>query len=216
MAELQVEGIQYRFGRQPVLNGVELEARPGECVVLFGVNGAGKSTLLSLLSTRLRLQHGRYLLNGLDVAHHGDAARAALMLVGHHTHLYGHLSPVENLRFFLDLRGLNPSDARLREVVAEVGLARFADRPAHGFSAGMRKRLALARVLLSAPSLLLLDEPYSSLDAAGVAWLNGVLRRYLTDGGTILLATHDPERVASLPHRPLRLDAGRLRPEDAP
>ncbi|MBF0138409.1 MAG: heme ABC exporter ATP-binding protein CcmA [Magnetococcus sp. DMHC-1] len=213
MAELVTEGIQYRYGRQRVLNGVDLTAGPGVCVVLFGANGSGKSTLLSILATRFRLREGRYFLNGLNVAEgEGDAARGQLMLLGHHTHLYGHLDALENLRFFCDLRGLAVTPERLLSAVESVGLGRFSRRPVRGFSAGMRKRLALARVQLATPSLLLLDEPYSALDAAGVTWLNEMLTTYLTGGGTVVMASHDPERVAALVHVPRHLESGRLVP----
>ncbi|MBF0178080.1 MAG: heme ABC exporter ATP-binding protein CcmA [Magnetococcales bacterium] len=210
MAELLIEGIHYRYGHQRVLNGVALHAGPGVCAVLFGANGSGKSTLLSILATRLRLREGRYVLNGMDVSEGYDVARGQLMLLGHATHLYGHLDALENLRFFCDLRGLATTPEQLLFAVESVGLGRSSRRPVRGFSAGMRKRLALARVQLAAPSLLLLDEPYSALDAAGVAWLNDMLRVYLADGGTVVMASHDPERVAVLDHVPYRLEAGRL------
>ncbi|MBF0296871.1 MAG: heme ABC exporter ATP-binding protein CcmA [Magnetococcales bacterium] len=209
-------GVHHRFGRQQVLKGIDLTVRRGECVVLYGSNGSGKSTLLALLSTRYALRQGSYLLDGLDTTRHGDEARDRLVFVGHHTHLYGHLTPVENLRFFADLRTLSPSEARLREAVAEVGLARVADKPSRWFSAGMRKRLALARMLLANPSLLLLDEPYSALDAQGVAWLNAMLIRFQENGGAVVMASHDPERVAALRHLPHHLDRGILTPAPPP
>lgn len=181
-------------------------------MVLFGANGAGKSTLLAILATRYRMQEGVYQLDGLDANNEGEAIRARLIFVGHQTGLYGHLTPVENLRFFADLRSLERTDEQLREVVATVGLRRFVDRPVLGFSAGMRKRLALGRVLLAEPDLLLLDEPYSALDHQGIAWLNQVIGDYLQRGGMVILASHDPERVASLPHRPMLVANGKLQP----
>jgi heme exporter protein A len=193
-----------------VLNGINLELEPGECGVLLGANGCGKSTLLSLLSTRLRVQRGSYHLAGLAVAGHGEEIRSRLLFVGHHTHLYGHLTPLENLLFFADLHGLRPSESLLRETVAAVGLEKFVEQPVRWFSAGMKKRLALARMLLSRPDLLLLDEPYSALDAQGVVWLNERLRLFLQEGGVVVMASHDPERVAALPHRPLRMQQGRF------
>ncbi|MBF0425568.1 MAG: heme ABC exporter ATP-binding protein CcmA [Magnetococcales bacterium] len=213
MAELLTENVDHRYGRQRVLNGINLHAGPGGCAVLFGANGSGKSTLLALLATRYRLRGGRYRLNGLDVSTtSGETIRRQLMLLGHYTHLYGHLNALENLQFFSDLRGLIPSMEQLRTAIAAVGLDGYAERPVRGFSAGMRKRLALARVQLAMPSLLLLDEPYSALDAAGVAWLNAMLIAYLGGGGTVIMASHDPERVAALPHIPYRLEGGRLWP----
>ena len=210
MAIISVTGLHHRFGRQRVLHGVNLRLDAGECGVLFGANGCGKSTLLTLLSTRFRVQKGDYFLDGLDVSCDGEAARDRLLFVGHHTHLYGHLNPLENSRFFCDLRGLPCSDAELHKAVVAVGLEKFAEHPSRWFSAGMKKRLALARMLLSQPKVLLLDEPYSALDIQGVEWLNGVLKTFLSQGGVIVIATHDPERIAALPHQPFRLYRGQL------
>ncbi|MEO5378445.1 MAG: heme ABC exporter ATP-binding protein CcmA [Magnetococcus sp. DMHC-6] len=213
MANLQVTGIYHGFGRQLVLNGVHFSVVDGECAVLFGANGSGKSTLLTILSTRYRPRRGGFTLDGLDPMTNGEEVRGRLLLVGHHSHLYGHLSPLENLRFFMDLRGLSCSDATLLEAIATVGLDRFGLRPVKGFSAGMRKRVALARLLIAKPSLLLLDEPYTALDAAGIDWLNHTLAEFLRTGGSIVMATHDPERVAVLAPRSLRLVDGQLVPD---
>ena len=210
MALLTVQGLHHAFGRHRVLKGVDLTLESGECGVLLGSNGSGKSTLLALLSTRLRMQKGRYHLAGLSVAHQDEEIRSRLLFVGHHTHLYGHLTPLENLLFFADLHGFPPqAEARLAAVAA-VGLQRFSEQPVRWFSAGMKKRLALARLLLFQPDLLLLDEPYSALDLQGVAWLNETLSHFLQKGGMVLMASHDPERLAALPHRLLRLRQGQL------
>ncbi len=216
MARLELQGIVHRFGRQMVLRGVDLSVSAGECVVLFGGNGAGKSTLLSILATRLKPWKGTYRLNGRDALKDGEATRGELIFVGHHTHLYGHLTPVENLRFFADLRGVSHSVAHLLEVVEAVGLGRFAERPVAGFSAGMRKRLALARTILHPPRLLLLDEPHSALDRHGIDWLNGMLVDYLDAGGAVVMASHDAGRLTTVPHRVAWLHEGRLGDEPPP
>lgn len=212
----RLEGIQHRYGRHRVLQGIDLTVCSGECAVLYGANGSGKSTLLALLSTRYGVREGRYTLDGLDVSRQAHEARDRLLFVGHHTHLYGHLTSMENLLFFASLRQISPTDAQLRQILEVVGLSRAADKPVQWFSAGMRKRLALARLLLARPLLLLLDEPYSALDTQGVNWLNGLLGDFLRSGGAMVMASHDPERVAALPHRPLRLERGTLQPIASP
>lgn len=210
---ITVSGLYHRFGRQRVLNGVDLTLKSGQCAVLFGSNGCGKSTLLALLSTRYRVQKGEYHLSGLSAKEEGDSVRGALVFVGHHTHLYGHLTPLENARFFCDLRGLKKTESELRQSVVDVGLERFCRQPCRWFSAGMKKRLALSRILLAKPSVLLLDEPYSALDQQGVLWLNTLLTTYLQEGGGVVMASHDPERVSALNHRPHRFQKGRLQEE---
>lgn len=210
MSLLEVSALHHQFGRQRVLNGLDLRVHAGECAVLYGANGSGKSTLLSLLATRLRLQKGRYRLNDWDPLSNGESIRGSLVYIGHHSHLYGHLTPVENLLFFCDLRCLRVPEVTLRQAIDEVGLSRFADQPTRWFSAGMKKRLTLARMLLAKPSLLLLDEPYSALDQNGISWLNDVLTGYLHNGGIIVMASHDPDRVAPLKHQPYRINNGIL------
>jgi heme exporter protein A len=208
---LRAHGLHFRYlRRHPILREVSLTLEPGQCLVLFGANGAGKSTLLGVLSTRLRPQRGAWSLQDIKGMDDPEEARRHLLLIGHLTHLYGHLTPLENLRFFAHLRGMDPSPEALLNTVAQAGLERHAHRPTAGFSAGMKRRLALARIGLAKPTLLLLDEPYSALDAAGILWLNGLLNDYLTRGGMIVMATHDPERVRALPHQPCHLHQGTL------
>lgn len=216
MTQLQVMDVRHRFGRRVVLQKVNLTVNAGECAVLYGANGSGKSTILSLLSTRLRLQQGQCRLGDLDIQTQGEAARGRLIFISHHSHLYGHLTPLENLLFFRDIYQLTIDRERLTQAIAEVGLAPFVQQPIRWFSAGMKKRLSLARILVGHPDLLLLDEPYSALDHHGVAWLNQVIDRFQKQGKLVVMASHDPERVASLDHTPWLLDNGVLRPKMEP
>ncbi|HIJ85101.1 MAG: heme exporter protein CcmA [Magnetococcales bacterium] len=212
MTQLRAVDIAHRFGRRVVLRSVTLNCVAGECAVLYGANGSGKSTLLSLLATRLRIQQGHCHIDDLDIKIHGEAARKRTLFIGHHSHLYGHLSPLENLIFFRDIYQLDVGREELIEAIAKVGLAPFIHQPVRWFSAGMKKRLSLARILAGRPAVLLLDEPYSALDHEGVRWLNGVIDTFQKQGGLVVLASHDPERVAALNHTPWRLDGGVLQP----
>ena len=212
MAEVVVEGLRFGYTKSPVLRNISLHAGHGRCVVLFGANGSGKSTLLSVLATLQRPQSGHYRLDGLTIDQDREAMRHRLLYLGHHTHLYGHLTARENLLFFSELRGKKFSVEDCHRVLEACGLLRFADRPVSFFSAGMRKRLALGRVLLISSALWLLDEPYSSLDREGVDWLNRLLQHYLSVGGTAIIATHDPERVSGLSSRTFFLQNGVLLP----
>ncbi|MBF0125076.1 MAG: ATP-binding cassette domain-containing protein, partial [Magnetococcales bacterium] len=153
---------------------------------------------------------GSYRLCGLEAPSQSEELRHHLLYLGHHLHLYGHLTALENLLFFAELRALSVTKEQLLELLAAVDLRHCADRPARFFSAGMRKRLALVRVLLFHPTLWLLDEPYSALDHAGVVWLNQLLQTYLDRGGMVIMTTHDPDRVSGLPSRTLQLQNGLL------
>ncbi|MBF0423433.1 MAG: heme ABC exporter ATP-binding protein CcmA [Magnetococcales bacterium] len=210
MTPLQILDMAHRFGRRIVLRRVTLRVEPGECAVLYGANGSGKSTLLSLLATRLRIQQGSCLLGDVNLQTHGDLARRYIVLIGHHSHLYGHLSPMENLLFFRDMHQVAADMDALADAIGAVGLEPFAHQPVRWFSAGMKKRLSLARLLIARPRLLLLDEPYSALDQDGVSWLNGVIHRFQHQGGLVVMASHDPEKVQPLRHTPWHLHGGLL------
>ncbi|MBF0159346.1 MAG: heme ABC exporter ATP-binding protein CcmA [Magnetococcales bacterium] len=205
-----MEQLCFGYGRSLLLRGVDLSLQQGECLILFGSNGSGKSTLLAILATLLRPRSGLYRLHDLDPQQHGEELRRQLLYLGHYLHLYGHLTALENLLFFAELRTLPVTRQQLLSVLDTVGLGHCIDRSTRFFSAGMRKRLALARVLLFQPALWLLDEPYSALDQAGVEWLNRLLQDYLSQGGMVIMATHDPDRVSQLPSRTMQLQDGLL------
>lgn len=212
---LEAQGVVKQYRGLEVLRGVDLRVAGGEAVVLYGPNGAGKTTLLRVLATLLRPQAGRIMVDGIDADEREDA-RAKLLYSGHGTQLYDDLAPAENLRFACGLYGQAPTDDAIRGVLEAVGLWRFRDYPAATFSAGMKRRLGIARWMLVNPRLLLLDEPYTSLDAAGVALVNDFLNRFTAAGGAALLANHAPELTASLKHRVIRLQAGRILDGAAP
>lgn len=206
---LEADGVKKRYKGLEVLQGVSLRVNAGEIVVLYGPNGAGKTTLLRVLATLLRAQEGRIRVDGID-ADERDDVRGRMLYAGHGTQLYDDLAPAENLDFFCRLYGVVPDAAALRDALERVGLWRFRDYPAATFSAGMKRRLGIARWMLVKPKLLLLDEPYTSLDAAGVRLVNDFLNRYAGEGGAALLANHAPELTTGLSHRVLRLEGGRI------
>jgi len=211
-AELLVvgRGLTRRFGATTALDGVDLTVRRGEPLALFGVNGAGKTTLLSLLSGGLKPTRGSLSIEGLDPRRAPAQARGRIGLLAHHTLLYDDLSATENLVFFAKLHGLpNPLD-RARALLDGVGLADRADEPVRTFSRGMQQRVALARALLHDPSLLLLDEPSSGLDARSSARLEATLRAAASRGATWVIATHDVEEGLALCPRWLVLSRGRV------
>jgi heme ABC exporter ATP-binding subunit CcmA len=179
----------------PVLAGVDLEVAAGEVVVLLGSNGAGKTTLLRVLATLLRPSGGTLRLFGEDATRRAPAARRRLGYVGHDSACYPDLTGRENLEFHAELHDVPDAAARVADLLRWAGLEDAARRPARTYSRGMTQRLALARVLLHAPELLLLDEPYSGLDPAAATRLDGLLRELPRAGHAIVLSTHDVERV---------------------
>ena len=198
MTVVDADTIAKSFGRVRVLRGLTLRVDGGDTVALFGPNGAGKSTLLRLCATLYAPTAG------------------TLGLLGHQSFLYPDLSARENLVFYGRLYGLPRPEHAADAWLERVGLAANATRSVRVFSRGMEQRLALARTLLHDPELLLLDEPWSALDAAGADLLSEILEGLRADGRTIVVATHDFERGRAVAARAVILHGGRVVWEASP
>ena len=212
---VEIEGLARRFGRRWALRGVDFRVEPGEAVALLGRNGSGKTTLLRVVATLLRPTRGRVRVAGRDVVGEAAAVREHVGLMGHVPGLYDDLTAAENLRFAIRMMGRAVEEKGIAEALAAVGLAGEARERVRGFSAGMRRRLVLARLRLQRPDVLLLDEPYASFDAEGVELLNAFVRETVDRGGAAVVATHDLARGVGVLERALVLDAGRVI-EEAP
>jgi molybdate transport system ATP-binding protein len=197
---------------------VELAVGTGELVVLLGPNGAGKTTLLRALAGLLALDRGRVVLDGAVLEDTAAGAwvpteRRPIGFVFQDYLLFPHLSALENVAFGLRARGLGRAEARRRAGawLDRVGLAGHAGARPRALSGGQAQRVALARAMVSAPRLLLLDEPLAALDAATRAEVRRDLRRHLASfGGTRLLVTHDPLEALALADRLVVLEHGRV------
>ncbi len=198
------------FGRSAALAGVSLRVEPGSSVALLGANGAGKTTLLRVLSTAIRPTFGSAEVDGLDVTRHADLVRTRVAYLSHAAGLYDDLTAAENLRFAATLLNVPGADVeqRIGEALDEVALTANGSQRVNGFSAGMRKRLALARLLLSPHSLLLLDEPHAALDEAGMRLVDDLIRRWREVGITVLIASHAADRLRPMIDGSVRLDGG--------
>jgi heme exporter protein A len=206
---LDVHAVCKRYGARWALVRVSFQLPAGESAMLAGRNGSGKSTLLRVLATALRPDLGSARVAGLDVVAERDEVRRRVALLDHRSHVYDVLSALENLEIQARFLGDPALDrGRLLAVLEEVGLAERAADPVAAFSAGMRKRLALARVLLKAPEVALLDEPYGELDPPGFRLVDGVLDRLRRRGATVLMATHLVERGREHCDRALVLSDG--------
>jgi heme exporter protein A len=191
----------------PALVRVDLRVERGETILIGGPNGAGKSTLLRLIATALSPTYGRGSVLGFDLLSGRDQIRRRAELLGHRTRLYEDLTGSENLRFACAIHGANPSG--VPAALERVGLTDVAGDRVRGYSQGMRQRVAVARMLLRRPDLLLLDEPYAGLDHEGKELVDEAIQEAQREGRTVLLATHDPTRGA-MAGRTLAMDRGRL------
>jgi heme exporter protein A len=210
MIAVSAAGLCRRYGRRWALMDVGFEVPEGALVLVTGRNGAGKSTLLRVLATAIRADQGTVRILGLDVQRERERARESLALLGHRTHLYEPLTALENLAVAARFLGGDPGREALLARLEEVGLADRGDDPVQTFSAGMRQRLSLARVLQQEARVVLLDEPYGHLDPPGFALVDRVLEGLRTRGATVLLATHLLGRGRAICERGLVLEAGRL------
>jgi heme exporter protein A len=215
MAEWAIEtyDLTKRYGYRAVLSGVDLCVKPGEFLVLFGPNGAGKSTLIRILCTLMKPSGGTAKVAGYDIADDPDGVRARIGLIGHSSYLYEDLTAVENMRFYLRMRGVDAVERRMAEALQMTGLERAVSNQVRTFSTGMKKRLCIARIVAHPPPVLFLDEPYSGLDEDGIRMLNRFLLTLKTEGCTVFMVTHHREQGLAAGDRVLYLDAGKLRTE---
>ncbi|MXX37008.1 MAG: heme ABC exporter ATP-binding protein CcmA [Gemmatimonadetes bacterium] len=205
-----LEGAAKRFGTHTALHPTDLAIAHGQAVLLVGANGAGKSTLLRLVAGLCRPSAGKVKVNGCDPQRIPEA-RAEVGLLSHQTLLYDELTARENLRFFAQLYGLDNPEERLAAALAAVGLNERLDQRVGSFSRGMKQRLAIARAILHRPSILLLDEPFTGLDASASTALHRLLCRFRQEGRTCILVTHRPDEAEDLVDRLLVIERGQWR-----
>jgi ABC-type multidrug transport system ATPase subunit len=208
--ELALVDLSRHFGRRKVFSHVSFSCRAGEIVGLLGPNGAGKSTLLSIISTVLSASAGEVRYGGRTAHAVGAGLRARLGLLAHDLHLYPELTARENLTFFGKLYALTDLPPRVDRAIALAGLSDRADDYVSAFSRGMRQRLALERVLLHEPRLLLLDEPFTGLDDASGRALILRLGTLKASGCIVLVATHDLDLAEEVLDRAVVLRGGTL------
>ena len=208
---VEARGLAKRYGPLAALDGIDLSVPAGEAIVLLGANGAGKSTLLRLLATLTRPSGGRLRLFGEEVVS-SDAGRlrSRIGFLSHQTFLYEHLTGRENLLFYARLYGLPEPERVAREALDAARLLDRQEDRVGAYSRGMQQRLAIARSLLHAPEMVLLDEPFTGLDRESSARLEERLRQLRSAGRTCVMATHDLEQGLRVADRVLVLRHGRL------
>jgi len=206
MSQLAVEtrDLCRRYGGRWALARVDLEVKTGERLVIMGANGSGKTTLLRMLSTATLPSRGTLRLFGLDPAREPEAVREKLALLSHLPSLYDDLSGTENLQILARLLG---KSLDVTPWLDKVGLDARPE-PVRSYSAGMRKRMAFARLLIQEPQLVLIDEPYGQLDPEGFSLVDRMIDELSERGTTVILASHLVERAAKLCDRGLLLHQG--------
>lgn len=202
---VSLKNVSKTFGPVRALVNVTASFDASSPTILEGPNGSGKTTLLSLLGTLARPSSGEVDFGVLGTTR--EEVRTQLGWLGHDLLVYADLSGRENIALAARLHGL-PADEAVRESVERFALGAFVDRPVRTYSRGQRQRVALARALVHSPRLLLLDEPTTGLDAAGVELLERVAAEEVASGVVLVIVTHDAGFVPGA--RRIRLDRGRL------
>ncbi|WP_170843794.1 heme ABC exporter ATP-binding protein CcmA [Mesobacillus persicus] len=207
---LELKKITKMLGDKLILRNITLSLKEGETLAVVGPNGAGKSTFFKCTVGLLQPTGGEIILDGEVVKKKSAAIKQKIGFLGHESFLYNNLTPLENLRFYGKLYKVKDIDRKSTELLKEVGLYLFRDVPIRSFSRGMMQRLAIARVLLAEPKILMLDEPHTGLDQEAVALLNRIIKEKQKTGTSILIISHDFEQVHTLADRVAILKKGKI------
>lgn len=197
MSGLRVSNLSYSYGPKQALKDVSFGVEPGQFCALLGPNGAGKSTLFALLTRLLSSDVGAIEIAGHDLSQTPRAALAELGIVFQQTTLDLDLSVRQNLSYFAALQGISgrKAKARIDAALDKLGMLERADEKARALNGGHRRRAEIARALIHAPSVLLLDEPTVGLDAAARAAITDHVHQLSAEGTTVLWATHLTDEV---------------------
>jgi ABC-2 type transport system ATP-binding protein len=206
---LEVRDVVKRYDRRAVVNGVSFEVRPGEIFALLGPNGAGKTTLISMITDILKPDSGRITLDGRPV---GAGLQHEISYLPEERGLYRRVPVVDALAYYGRLRGLARRAARAEALtlLERVGLEEWAAKQVQALSKGMQQKVQLCTALIGGPRLMILDEPFTGLDPLNVQLLEDVLRERRAAGATVLLSTHQMNKVEEQCDRALMLNRGHM------
>jgi heme exporter protein A len=183
-------------GERRLFDGLDFHLEPGEWLHVKGENGAGKTTLLRTLVGLSPADEGDVRWRGIDIHDQADDYRRAFVYLGHQSGVKDELTPLENLRLALALDGVEADETQLLAALLHIGLRGREDLPSRVLSAGQKRRVLLARLLLRPAELWVLDEPLNALDTAGIALLCDMIDRHLDAGGVAVLTSHQPMPLA--------------------
>jgi heme exporter protein A len=208
---IDIRDVSKRYGPRWALARLSYSVPVGRSLLLTGHNGSGKTTLLRLIATASFPTAGKLDVLGKDSRADRVAIRHQVALLSHASFLYEDLTAAQNLIVLGRLMGLESPEKEAAALLDRVGLTDRTDNPVRQFSAGMRKRVAIARLLLKAPALALLDEPFGELDPKGIEQMEALIRELKARGTTLVLATHQIDQGLALTEARLHLENGRIK-----
>lgn len=194
---LDLRGLTKRFGNTVAVDAIDLTVEAGSFFGIVGPNGAGKTTTLSMVTGLLRPDGGRVLVHGIDVWAEPERAKRTIGVLPDALRLFDRLSGAQLLHYSGVLRGLDAATVAQRsaDLVAAFGLEDATGRLVADYSAGMTKKIALAAAMIHSPRLLVLDEPFESVDPVSAANIVDILQRYVAAGGTVVLSSHGMDLI---------------------
>lgn len=207
---IETRGLVKTIGDKMILRGLNLTINRGETVAILGPNGAGKSTVLKILGGLIKASSGEVKIDGLDLKKDSYEIKRKIGFLAHNSFLYDHLTPLENLKFFAKLYGVDNVEDRAKELINDVGLSFFMHDPVRSFSRGMIQRIAIARAIIHKPEILLFDEPHTGLDQQAIKLLNDVILKMKAEGSTILMVTHDFQQAIETCDRFIIIKNGKI------
>ena len=187
---IKAEAVVKNYGAKAALRSIDLEIPTGGVTILLGSNGAGKSTLLRVFAMLTRIDSGNLTIHGLEMMKNGPSIRANIGAALHAPMLYADMSVRENLMFSASILRLPRKDTLIYETAEKVGIQDRLEDSVRSLSHGLQKKVSLARALMHEPSLLLLDEPESGLDARSVNELDQIIAGYRSQRRTVVMTTH--------------------------
>ncbi len=215
---IEIENLRKSFKKLRVLNGINLTVKRGEVFTLLGPNGAGKTTIIRILSTLLKPDSGKIVVNGYNLKTQPQEIRQSIGLTGQYTAVDEYLTGLENLEMMGRLYHLNRSEIKQRipKLLKQFDLVEAAHRPVKTYSGGMRRKLDLAAGLIASPPIIFLDEPTSSLDPRSRLVVWEIIKNLVAEGTTVFLTTQHLEEADALADRVAVINGGRIIANDTP
>lgn len=207
---LKTFSLSKSYGHNLVVSNIELKVEWGQCLSIVGPNGSGKSTLIKLLGSLMTPTNGKVFIAGMDALRHAEKVHRIVGVVSHQSYLYDALTVEENLILYGKLFGLKDPYHAKETLLDSLGLSIYSDILVGSLSHGMKKRAAIARALLHGPWLLLLDEPETGLDQQATEMLRQIITSHCSNGGTIIMTSHNFDTVLELSDSIAILSSGKM------